>query len=316
MTIDQMKARKQKLGYTYRQLAELAGLPVGTVQKILGGYTLHPRRESLLKLQKVLGGEDVLDRPAGSSGTEKGTGGVTYTAPGQQAADAMGFHESASVYGASPAFTEANEEPVDDRAARGLMPGNYTRQGSYTLEDYYSLPDDQRVELIDGVLYDMGAPTSPHQLIGGSMHAQMYAFRKAGGGSCLPLIAPVDVQLDRDDRTMVQPDVVILCDRSKLIRRCIYGAPEFVCEVLSPSTRKKDMTVKLSKYINAGVKEYWVIDPDKKKITVYDFVQDETMIYGFRDPVPVGVWNGECLIDFSELDELLDEIPDEAPALP
>ena len=88
---------------------------------------------------------------------------------------------------------------------------------------------------------------------------------------CIPLTAPVDVQLDRDEKTMLQPDVLILCDKRKLIRRCIYGAPDFVLEVLSPSTRSKDQIVKLKKYMEADCREYWIVDIENRRIVVYDF---------------------------------------------
>ena len=87
-------------------------------------------------------------------------------------------------------------------------------------------------------------------------------------GACLPMISPIDVQLDCDDKTMVEPDVVIVCDRDKIINRCIYGVPDFIIEVLSKSTKKKDSVIKLNKYLNAGVREYWMIDPMKKKVIV------------------------------------------------
>ena len=122
------------------------------------------------------------------------------------------------------------------------------------------------------------------------------------GGECLPMIAPMDVQLDCDDRTMVEPDVLIVCDREKIINRCVYGAPDFIIEILSKSTKKKDSVIKLNKYLNAGVREYWMIDPDKQKVIVYDFEHDEyPVIYGFDAKVPVGIWNGELEIDFAEV---------------
>lgn len=82
------------------------------------------------------------------------------------------------------------------------------RKGEYTLEDYYNMPEDRRVELIDGGIYDMAAPTPLHQLIAGAVYAGIRAFIRENGGDCIPFIAPADVQLDCDSRTMVQPDVV------------------------------------------------------------------------------------------------------------
>ena len=118
------------------------------------------------------------------------------------------------------------------------------------------------------------------------------------------LPSPVSVQLDEDDRTMIQPDVVICCDREKILQSHVYGAPDMVIEILSPSTRKKDMGLKLKKYITARVREYWMVDPDKKKVVVYDLENEELpVVYGFENRVPVGIFQGECEIDFSEIYE-------------
>ena len=115
------------------------------------------------------------------------------------------------------------------------------------------------------------------------------------------MISPVDVQLDCDDKTMVEPDVIIVCDRSKIIRKCVYGAPDFVMEVLSKSSKKKDMFIKLNKYLNAGVREYWIVDPDKKVVMIYDFEHDDYRLASFDDKIPVSVLDNECIIDFAAL---------------
>lgn len=177
------------------------------------------------------------------------------------------------------------------------------RQGEYTIEDCDKLPEDVRTELIDGVIYYMTAPTNAHQLIAGYLHAQLFNHVKGRKGGCLPMISPVDVELDKDDKTRVQPDVLIVCDRRKVIQRCVYGAPDFVLEVLSPSTRKKDMVIKLNKYLNAGVKEYWMIDPDKQKLMVYKLEQEEYFpeIYGFDQTVAITVMEEPCEIDLKDM---------------
>ena len=178
------------------------------------------------------------------------------------------------------------------------------KQGEYTLEDYYALPEDQRVELIDGVFYNMASPLSVHQLIGGKIYQILGTYIGRKKGMCLPFVSPTDVQLDCDDKTMVQPDVFVVCDRDKITRKGIYGAPDFVVEVLSKSTKKKDMYIKLMKYMNAGVKEYWMVDPEKKIVLVHDFQNDnDVKIYGFDAGIPVGIFEGDCQIDFREIDE-------------
>ena len=203
-------------------------------------------------------------------------------------------------------YTSKNKDEVnmvkEEAAAYGVK-----KQGEYTLEDYYAIPDERRVELIDGVIYDMAAPTSVHQILSGKIFNKLDVYVSNMKGTCIPIISPIDVQLDCDDKTMVQPDVVVICDRSKIIVRCIYGAPDFIVEILSSSTAKKDATIKLRKYKGAGVREYWMVDPDKKKVVVYDWSKSENpTIYGFDSKVPVGIFNEECEIDFAEIYEQID----------
>lgn len=199
-------------------------------------------------------------------------------------------------------FDDFNTPPDLVREASGTYGSK--QQGEYTLDDYYALPDDLRVELIDGVFFEMNSPTTIHQLIGSLLWKELWDYIEDKKGECLTFVAPVDVQLDRDDRTILQPDVLIVCDRDKIIRRCVYGAPDFIVEVLSPSTRRKDSYLKLQKYANAGVSEYWLIDPDRKKILVYDLAHEEPpVIYGFDSTIPIALFNGECRIDFQRIHE-------------
>lgn len=174
------------------------------------------------------------------------------------------------------------------------------KQGEYTLDDYYAWPEDQRIELIDGVIYEMKAPTATHQSAAGEIYRQIANFILDHKGKCRPFIFPIDVQLDRDHKTMVQPDVIIVCNTDMIIDRCVFGAPDFVLEVLSPSTRRKDCVKKLDKYMEAGVREYWMVDIKQKKVVVYQF-ESETypVIYGFEQPVPVGIYDGKLKIDMN-----------------
>lgn len=191
-----------------------------------------------------------------------------------------------------------------DRVCEGSLPYFGKKQGEFTLDDYYAMPEDTRVELIDGVLYEMLAPTTIHQDFGFQIAYRLQEYIKKNMGKCWVAVAPVDVQLNCDNRTMVEPDVIVVCNRDKIIRRCVYGAPDFIVEVLSPSTKKKDLTIKLNKYTEAGVKEYWLVDPDAKRVMVYRFEEDVVLnIYGFDSKVPVGIFDGKCEINFAELYE-------------
>ena len=177
-------------------------------------------------------------------------------------------------------------------------------QREYTLEDYYRLPDERRAELIDGVLYDMASPGTVHQELVGILHLLLAGYVRDRRGSCKVFVSPFDVQLDMDDRTMVQPDLLVICDRSKIRKNCCFGAPDMVMEILSPSTRRKDLILKTQKYSTAGVREYWILDPDNRQVIVYDFAHDRyPVIFGFTDRIPVGIWDGELEIDFSAVSE-------------
>lgn len=182
--------------------------------------------------------------------------------------------------------------------------------GPYTLDDYYALPDDQRVELIDGYFYDMAAPSTFHQLIGGEVYRQAANYIMEEGGECTPFISPVDVQLDRDEKTMVQPDVAIVCDPEQIIRRNIIGAPDFVLEVISPGTKRKDYTLKLSKYEKAGVREYWLVDPYQKIILTYFFEQEHLcpVIYPIDADIPVNIYEGRLVIKFRHIAKWVEKV--------
>ncbi len=146
----------------------------------------------------------------------------------------------------------------------------WKRQGEYTLDDYYALPDDEPMELIDGVFYDMGAPLFVHQDLAGEIFLQLQIQLRERGGPCKAQISPVDIILGEDRKTILQPDVFILCDRSKRRKWGVKGAPDFILEILSPSTRRKDMTVKYRKYKECGVREYWMLDIRERKMIICD----------------------------------------------
>lgn len=178
--------------------------------------------------------------------------------------------------------------------------------GDYTIDDYYALPDDQRVELIDGVFYDMAAPSATHQLIAGSVHGQILNYIRKKKGKCRPFISPIDVRLCEDNKTMVQPDVIIVCNPKQLTEKRIEGGPDFVLEVVSPSSITRDYIRKNSKYLEAGVREYWIVDPIKERILVFDFAGgDCPAIYPLGGKIPVAIYDGELEIDMDEYKEML-----------
>ena len=174
-------------------------------------------------------------------------------------------------------------------------------QGNYTISDLESLPKDKRFELIDGYIYEMSQPSIPHVLIMQGIYRQLWSCIDRHKAPCKVMVSDVGVRLDRDDQTMVSPDIILFCDRSMLQYRYIDGAPDLVMEILSPSNRKYDQEIKKLKYESAGVREYWLIDPERQKIILYyfkDLAEDDIFIYGFHDQIPVGISEGKCEIDF------------------
>jgi len=286
MTREEMRIRKMQLGLTYQQIAEKSGIPLGTVQKVLGGYTKSPRYEVMAALERVLGGDD-----------ETGQASLKYTpaAPqGRIAEPAAPYH-----YG-SAAVTYDDSYP--------LLPGKH--QGEYTAEDRDMLPDDVRTELIDGVLYDMASPRLIHQQVLLNIVFQLQEHIDRCGKDCLVVMAPHDVWLMKDNKNIFQPDIYVLCDDS-MIGEDGYtkGAPPFVIEILSKSTRRKDMLLKAYKYSEAGVREYWIVDPELMQVTVHSYEKDpkeETKTYSFDETVPVGISEGKCSVDFRRVKAVLE----------
>ena len=174
--------------------------------------------------------------------------------------------------------------------------------GEKNLDDWEALPEGARVELIDGRFYDMGEPTSVHELIIGELSFLLQSYIKKNGGKCKTFMSHEGVQLDRDNKTLVVPDILVVCDRDQITRKWVVGSPDLVIEVASPSNTKTDTLIKLNKYKNAGVREYWIVFPDEKKVIVYDFENNVApVIYTFDDTIPVSIWKGSCKIDLKEV---------------
>ena len=145
----------------------------------------------------------------------------------------------------------------------------------YTYGDYRTWPDDERWELIDGVAWNMSpAPSTRHQGILGELHIQVAPHVKGTG--CKVFLAPFDVLLpetgkqgEDDVPNVVQPDLTGICDPSRITVRGCFGAPDWVVEILSPWTLKKDLDAKFALYERHAIREYWVIDPGSRTVHVY-----------------------------------------------
>ena len=139
----------------------------------------------------------------------------------------------------------------------------------YTEDDYYNLPEDVRVELIDGQFYNMSAPSRIHQTILMELSGTIREYIKSKSGSCHVYPAPFAVKLFKKQETIVEPDISIICNKDKLTDRGCTGAPYWIIEIVSPSNPGHDYIHKLNLYADAGVREYWIVDPRTERIIVY-----------------------------------------------
>ena len=161
----------------------------------------------------------------------------------------------------------------------------------YTLEDIYALPDGERAELIDGRIYNMALPNRIHQKISHQLEWTIENYIQGKKGSCEVYAAPFSVFLNKDDKNYVEPDISVICDKNKLDDKGCAGAPDWIIEITSPSNPETDYGIKLFKYRTAGVREYWIVNPLKQAVVVYDLEHEKlSNLYSFEDTIPVCIY--------------------------
>ena len=171
----------------------------------------------------------------------------------------------------------------------------------HTSEDYWNLPEGQRAELIDGKLYAMAPPSFTHQKISFSLARKIADYIDSKKENCEVIPAPFAVNLNADDNTWLEPDISIICDKTKISEKGCNGAPDWIIEVISPSTQSRDYLKKLWLYQNSGVREYWIINPIMKNVQVYSFDDEETSSqFSFNDEITGHVFN-DLIIKISNL---------------
>ena len=162
---------------------------------------------------------------------------------------------------------------------------------SSTIEDIEKLPEGQRAELIDGTIYMQAAPLRIHQKISGQLIRHILNHIESTGKPCDAYDAPFAVYLDEN---YVEPDISVICDPTKLTEKGCQGAPDWVIEIVSPSTAMNDYVRKLGIYARSGVREYWIINPENDTVLTYVF-SDSTLhpsVYSFEDLIPVMISDG------------------------
>lgn len=174
----------------------------------------------------------------------------------------------------------------------------------YTEEDYYNLPENVRAELIDGQIYYMAAPSRVHQEILGFLFKKIANYIDSKEGSCKVYPSPFAVKLfSEDDKNVVEPDISVICDPNKLTDKGCTGAPDWIVEIISPSNSSHDYVRKLNLYMDAGVREYWIVDPIKKTVFVYHLEETkfEVTTHTLQDKIKVNIYD-DLWIDFTELE--------------
>ncbi len=183
-----------------------------------------------------------------------------------------------------------------------------------SLAEYEALPEGVRCEVYEGRIVDMASPNELHQTISQELGRRIGNHIYDRKGKCRVFSAPFDVVLQQSPMIIVQPDILVVCDRDKLDGKRCNGAPDLCIEIVSPGNPDNDYKVKAGYYQRFGVREYWIIDPQKRKVTVYDFDQvlfpdtpePATSLelpvwsYDFSDRVPVGIFD-DLEIDFADL---------------
>lgn len=168
----------------------------------------------------------------------------------------------------------------------------FSKEEIYTIEDIYALPDGERAELIDGKIYYIAPPSRTHQKISMLLSSAIANYIDSKNGECEVYAAPFAVFLDKNDFNYVEPDISVICDKNKLDDKGCHGAPDWVIEIVSPSSKSRDYMTKLFKYQTAGVREYWIVDTEKQMIISYGFENNTVEQYDFGEDVPVGIYEG------------------------
>lgn len=167
----------------------------------------------------------------------------------------------------------------------------------YTIENYNNLSADVPCELIDGQFYRQAAKSQKHQRILHELYSAIQYYINTKNKSCQVFHAPFPVRLNKDDRTLIKPDIFVVSDTSIMKDQMCDGCPDWVVEIVSPSTSSHDYILKLNIYRRAGVREYWIINARLKTVLVYYFdIKEHTTQYTFKEKIPVHIFNN-LLID-------------------
>lgn len=295
MELSDLKRRKNNLKLTVGQLSLLARLPVGTVSKIMTGETQNPTFLTVDILDKTLAREESLARINAFRDAmmkylkEHPDEEFIYEDFEKKYREEHRLNRKAIPYATpdnDPYWISGNlalEEPVEKEKEDG-----YT-----TYDEFRKLDGESHYELINGQLIINEAASPIHQRLAHKLGYAIESYITANNGPC-ELYPETGVHFSEDEDTYLIPDLSVVCDPDKVTDEYII-APDWVIEVTSPSTRKRDYGEKQSIYMKAGVREYWIIDLEKSKVITW-ICEDEINMYGFGDEIPVRIYDGNLKI--------------------
>lgn len=293
MTIDEIRAKKKALKLTTADIAYYTELPVSTVSKIMTGETKNPSYATIEKISRFIENEEFKARVDAYFKVLK-----KYMAehPDEEVNQYEFFYKYAEEH---PFHEERPEKDYDFPFVRNLALADMK---GFTIEDIQNLGETRNVELIDGCVIYNDLPKTNHQILVQNMGRKIDKYIDSNQGACMMFNVGVSVRFINNDHDYLIPDIVVVCDKDKIDSDGIYGAPDWVIEVSSPGTKPRDNGVKLQKYMSYGVREYWIVDQEKRRVTVYLGEEPEMLhIYGFDDEIPVHIYDGKLKIRISDL---------------
>lgn len=295
MKIDEIRQRKKKLKLTTYQLALLADLPQGTVSKILTGETKNPSYLTIEKIDETLQQEEMKARlEAYITAMQK------YFSEHPEDEDNQKKFEE--IYRSENNLNDAPipfAVPKDDDTS---IYGNLALQDNkITVSQLHKMGESRELQLIDGSVIISEMAGVSHQRMVKKLGRAISDFiddNNGNNGKCEVFDLGVNVYLNEDEYTLVIPDITVICNPGQIDEKGIQGAPDWVIEVVSPSSRQVDYHKKLYKYMDAGVREYWIVDLDRQMVSVC--INGEPMqvtIYAFEDTIPVFIYDGKLSVD-------------------
>ena len=288
MTLEEMRERKRELGYSNETLAEKSGVPLATVQKVLSGTTKNPRQKTVEALAAVLQAGAVVRRPAANIVRKNNPGDIEREKK-EEPEIPYEVGEGGFIRKRVDRYDPAEKAYVLREAAV-----EYGTSRTYTMDDIRALPEEIWAELMDGQMVFRAAPNRTHQRINGGMYYAVVSYLRETGRDCEVYIPPYGVFIWGDESEYLQPDLTVFRDHAKSAMDGCVGAPDWVIEIVSPSTRKNDYNRKLFKYREAGVKLYWIIDPMTEMTLVFQFDGNEetTGLYPFEEEIVCAIEPG------------------------